>query len=324
MDWENLNADVEMIIGTHYTPGRSGMSIDKVVLHHNAGNLSVQDCYDVWQSREASAHYQVTEDGTVGQLVNDWDTAWHAGDWDANITSIGIEHADVSSDPWALSDATVDAGAHLVAAICKRYGLGRPAWGENVFCHSDFCATTCPASLGYGGSQHDEYMARAQAWYDAMRGGSEPEPVQPSQPTEPAYDESQPLYAACTVGMRWLDPMRGTVDTGGSGDDFAGVMGEAMGYLAIDGVGQYRAQSVDNGWLPYVDAYDPSDLENGCAGDGSAITALEIPNDGIRYQVHVLGGGWLDWMRGNSDEGGSSDWWAGNGEPIDAVRIVRA
>lgn len=167
-DWNNLDADENLILSTHMTKGRQGRRINKIVLHHNGGNLTGKGCYDVWQTREASAHYQVAADGRITQLVWDTDTAWHAGNWDANLTSIGVEHADISSNPWRISDATLDNGAHLVAALCKHYGLGRPQWGVNVFPHSHFSATACPASLA--GGQRDAYMAKAQAYYDSMNG----------------------------------------------------------------------------------------------------------------------------------------------------------
>lgn len=178
--WENLEADEDLILSTHMTKGRQGCKVDKIVVHHNAGNLTARQIYDVWQTREASAHYQVAVDGRVSQHVWDTDTAWHSGDWNANLTSIGVEHADVSADPWMISEATLDNGAHLVAALCKRYGLGRPQWRVNVFPHSDFTSTSCPASLA--GSQNAAYMARAQAWYDKMTGtASAPSTAQPTQ-----------------------------------------------------------------------------------------------------------------------------------------------
>lgn len=167
-DWGNLIADENRIIGKHFNSGRSGHSIKYVVIHHNAGNLSIAGCFNVWQSREASAHYQVDMNGRIGQLVHDSDTAWHAGNWNANLDSIGIEHADISSSPWKVSEKTLDNGAHLVAAICRCYGLGRPEWGRNVLPHSYFSSTACPSSL-YG-SQKSVYMARAQKWYDSMSG----------------------------------------------------------------------------------------------------------------------------------------------------------
>ena len=93
MDFAGLHADVNMWLDRHYTPGRRGRSIQFVVVHYNDGDLSVRGCYDTWQTREASAHYQVQSDGIVGQLVHDADTAWHCGNFDGNCRSIGIEHA---------------------------------------------------------------------------------------------------------------------------------------------------------------------------------------------------------------------------------------
>lgn len=165
-NWDTLEADVTKLVGVHYTPYNGTRRIRGVVLHHNAGNLSVDGCWSVWQTREASAHYQVEESGRIGQLVWDNDIAWHAGD--ANSWSIGIEHADCSTSPWLISEATLDNGAHLVAAICRYYGLGRPEYGRNVWFHSDFMATSCPASIA--GTQRDAYLSRAGQWYDAMAG----------------------------------------------------------------------------------------------------------------------------------------------------------
>ena len=126
-NWNTLEADENRILGKHYTTGRGGRSINKVIIHHNAGNLTIPGIFAVWQTRQASAHYQVDSQGRIGQLVWDRDTAWHAGNWDANTTSIGIEHADISSNPWHISDACLEEGAHLTAAVCTYYGLGRPS-----------------------------------------------------------------------------------------------------------------------------------------------------------------------------------------------------
>lgn len=173
MDFENLRADVNRILTKHYTPGRGGRRIDKVVVHYNAANLSIEGCYSVWQSRKASAHYQVEEGGRIGQLVHDWDTAWHAGNFTVNQSSIGIEHA--NRPDGTISPACLDAGAHLVAALCKIYSLGRPEWGKNVFPHKHFAATSCPGQI-YGSQKH-EYIKRAQYWYGVMMGGAAPAPA---------------------------------------------------------------------------------------------------------------------------------------------------
>lgn len=196
-DWNKLQADVDMILSKHYTSGRQGAKINKVVVHYNAGNLSIAGCYSVWQSRAASAHYQVEDGGRIGQLIHDKDTAWHASNWAANISSIGIEHANRSDG--TISAACLDNGAHLVAAICKYYGLGRPQWLKNVFPHKYFAATSCPGQI-YG-SQKDAYMSRCQQWYDYMTGaGSQPSgsvnvgggsTSTPSTPSKPSTGSSE-------------------------------------------------------------------------------------------------------------------------------------
>ncbi|WP_418968438.1 N-acetylmuramoyl-L-alanine amidase [Alloscardovia omnicolens] len=199
-NWNTLDADVNLILNKHYSKGRQGASINKIIIHHNDGNLSIQGCYNVWQTRAASAHYQVQSDGKIGQLVWDRDTAWHAGNWNANITSIGIEHADITRNPYRISDACLDNGAHLVAALCKYYKLGRPQWHKNVFGHKDFAATECPASLA--GSQHGAYMARAQYWYDKMTGStSAPVPATP-KPTPPSQSAAKDVDALARAVIR--------------------------------------------------------------------------------------------------------------------------
>ena len=196
-NWETVEPDKVAIVGSHrYTKGRS-RKIDRVVIHHNAGvRLTTERVKKLWdEEREASAHYQVEADGVIGQLVWDGDTAWHAGNLEVdpsiNARSIGIEHANISGPSrWQISDKTVEAGAHLVAALCKFYKLGRPKWGVNVFPHSQFAATSCPYQLAPGGEDHNQYMARAAYWYDQM--------MKPSTPSteKPKDNENMSLTAA--------------------------------------------------------------------------------------------------------------------------------
>lgn len=132
-----------------------------------------------------------------------------------------------------------------------------------------------------------------------------------------------PKYCVYTGG-KWLDPMIGTEDTGGSSDDYAGIMGSKITYIAIANVGKYRVKTKKSGWLPWVKKYDLSDFENGCAGDGSAIIALQIPSSKVMYRLHDLNGGWNDYMIGKKDTGGSSDTYAGSNVPVDALQILWA
>lgn len=166
MNWNELSADVNMWI-SNFDEGRGGFALDRVVVHHNAGKaMTHAGVYGAFTNNGTSAHYNVDIDGNICQFVHDSDTAWHCPG--VNKKSIGIEHANCSGAEggWDVGDETIDAGAHLTAAICRAYGLGRPEWRSNVFPHSDFYSTACPASLRdkYAG----EYIEKAQAYYDNL------------------------------------------------------------------------------------------------------------------------------------------------------------
>ena len=166
MNWNELSADVNKWIG-NFDEGRGGFALDRVVIHHNAGKaMTHAGVYGAFTNNGTSAHYNVDIDGNICQYVHDSDTAWHCPG--VNKKSIGIEHANCSGAEggWDVGDETIDAGAHLTAAICRAYGLGRPEWRSNVFPHSDFYSTACPASLRdkYAG----EYIEKAQAYYDNL------------------------------------------------------------------------------------------------------------------------------------------------------------
>lgn len=176
MDWKNLQPDVYMRVAAGFTNGRP-YGISGVTVHHMAGNLTLEQCRAALDSNGTGAHYGVAG-GRVAQFVDDYNRAWACGDGigtgGGNDRTISIEHANDHADPWTVSEDTLDTGAHLTAAICVYYKLGRPEWGKNVWPHRHWSATACPGEL-YG-SQKDAYIARAQAWYDSMvNGAAEPE-----------------------------------------------------------------------------------------------------------------------------------------------------
>ena len=186
MDWKNLQPDVYMRVAAGFTNGRP-YGISGVTVHHMAGNLTLEQCKAALDSNGTGAHYGVAG-GRVAQFVDDYNRAWACGDGigtgGGNDRTISIEHANDHADPWTVSEDTLDTGAHLPAAICVYYKLGRPEWGKNVWPHRHWSATACPGEL-YG-SQKDAYIARAQAWYDSMVNGAA-EPEKTSQGTSQAH-----------------------------------------------------------------------------------------------------------------------------------------
>lgn len=207
--WTDLEPDRYRLLTNNFTTGRGGQSIKYVVIHHNAGMLSIDQIWQVWQTREASAHYQVTATGEIGQLVNDSDTAWHAANLLRNQESIGIEHANSggASADWPISEKTREEGAHLVAAICRYYNLGRPAWGVNVRPHSETGQTSCPYRLGPNGEYGASYIARAQYWYDALGTGATtpaPTPTIPKEDTVGLTREEHDALLDCRAMLQTL------------------------------------------------------------------------------------------------------------------------
>ena len=163
MDYENLNADETLILTRNFTQGREGKSINKVIVHWNAGDLSLASCYNALLHNGTSAHYQVDRNGRIAQFVWDNNTAWHAGNWEANLTSIGIEHANQDN---AMTEETLKSGGRLTGAICKAFNLGVPQWQVNIFPHSDFSATACCGCLRDNADYLNKYINYAIKQYN--------------------------------------------------------------------------------------------------------------------------------------------------------------
>lgn len=131
------------------TTGRSGKKIDKIFVHHMAGNLTVKQCGNVFATREASAHYGVNGKN-IGQYVDEANTAWHCGNSAYNKRSIGIELANDggASSSWHVSDATIATAIELIADICSRNGIKELKFTGDLsgnLCMHCYCASTaCP------------------------------------------------------------------------------------------------------------------------------------------------------------------------------------
>ena len=136
-------------ITKHKSSGRGGNRIEKIFVHHMAGNLTVRQCGSVFDNRQASAHYGVN--GTaIGQYVDEKDTAWHCGNFKWNQKSIGIELANDAGakGSWHVSDATINTAIKLIADICKRNGIKKLNYtgnmNGNLCMHRWVCSTSCP------------------------------------------------------------------------------------------------------------------------------------------------------------------------------------
>lgn len=329
MDFENLNADVNKILTKHFTRGRGGYGIEFVVIHYNAGDLTVEGCYNVWQTREASAHYQVESSGRIGQLVWDGDMAWHAGNGTANRKSIGIEHANQGN---TMTDACIENGAHLCAAICKYYKLGRPEWLKNVFPHCYFIATSCPGPLKEGTSYHDRYMKRAQHWYDVMTGATSDDSGKDKNPQNAGnpVNDSGFAYRAHVADYGWLDSVRDGQTAGTTGK---GKRLEAIKITPPEGLElSVKFHIQGKGWQTWSgikkgtssgEGSSTNDPIIGTVGESLRAEALEVnvisntTGKNLKYRVHVADYGWTDWVNHEYTAGT-----VGISKAIEAVQFV--
>lgn len=119
-----------------YTPGRQGARIDKILCHHwGVTGQKHEDVVDYFSNpakgAQTSAHF-VVSDGKVHCIVSPADTAWHAGDWNANTTSVGIEMRPEATD------GDYRAAAWLVKWLRSTYG------DIPLKAHREFTPTLCP------------------------------------------------------------------------------------------------------------------------------------------------------------------------------------
>lgn len=258
------------------------------------------DCSSLMYWSANQAGYDVPQSGYTGTMLEDFRAAgFTAVPWDGNIWDC---------TPGDILLAYNDYRQHTEMYVGD---------GNNVGAH---IAETGDID-GAPGDQTGNEISVAPNWGDwdwvLIPPDSDSSPSTPAP--QPSPSPSQP-----SGGADWQGDMIGKSDTTGTDDDYAGVMGQPIRYIAIEGVGDYQVHDKGGGWWPCVSKYDLGDEENGMAGAGNPIDALRIADPSVCYQSHNLGGGWNPVMRGLKDTGGSSDDFAGEmGVAMDAVRIWR-
>jgi hypothetical protein len=98
-------------------------NINRIVVHVAQGSYSGTISWFKNPNANVSAHYVLSRGGQVAQCVRDADIAWHAGNWNYNQHSIGIEHEGYAGSPGTWSNAMYHASARLSAHLSKRYAI---------------------------------------------------------------------------------------------------------------------------------------------------------------------------------------------------------
>lgn len=127
--------------------------IDRITIHHMAGNLSVETCGNVFAptSRKASSNYGIGSDGRVGMYVEEKDRSWCSSSAANDNRAVTIEVADDrSTGGWHSSEKAMNKLIQLCADICKRNGISRLNYtgntSGNLTMHKWFAATDCPGA----------------------------------------------------------------------------------------------------------------------------------------------------------------------------------
>ena len=125
--------------------------IDKITIHHMAGNLSVEACGKVFETtdRQASSNYGVGTDGRIGLYVDESRRAWTSSNRDNDNRAVTIEVANDGGAPdWHVSDKALEATIALCVDICQRNGIQKLNFtgdkSGNLTMHKYFASTECP------------------------------------------------------------------------------------------------------------------------------------------------------------------------------------
>jgi hypothetical protein len=179
-----------------------------VTLHHNAGRLSLLGILKVWQTRPASAHFQVDGRGDIGQYVNVNEYAWASGTTKGNRESIHIEMANsaVGGD-WPVASATWHNAARLAAHLHLKV-LGVRPTRKTLKMHRDWKQTACPGT--FIARIYPQVLRLTQWWYDELRGAHKKAPAKPTNPgPKPPAKKLLPL---ATVAQQVLNGLWGNGD----------------------------------------------------------------------------------------------------------------
>ncbi len=135
------------------------------------------------------------------------------------------------------------------------------------------------------------------------------------------------------VGGSWLPAVT-------NWDDYAGIKGKSITDLAIKvskGTVKYRVHIKGGNWLPYVTGYNTNDSNNGYAGNGKIIDAIDVyyttPSDvrathgkplKAKYRVSPINGGYYSNQYDNETHNGQDGYAGSFGKAIDRVQITLA
>jgi N-acetyl-anhydromuramyl-L-alanine amidase AmpD len=174
--------------------------IEYIVIHDTEASWAttldlVQDpTYVSW-------HYSLRSvDGQIAQHVKTNDVAWHAGNWDVNARSVGLEHEGFAADGSWYTEALYRSSSKLVRYLAQRFGI--PLNRQHILGHDTVPGTTAATVAGmhwdpgpYWDWSHYFDLLGAPLW---STGTALTGLVQ----IDPDYATNQPAFTGCvTAGV---------------------------------------------------------------------------------------------------------------------------
>ena len=297
-----------------------------ITVHNTASDASAANEIAYMRNNNLSTSYHVAIDDkevVLGVPFNR--NAWHAGDGangKGNRKTIGIEIC-YSKSGGAKFDQAEKNAAHYIATLLKEYG-----WTiKDIYKHQDFSSygKYCPhRTLDKG---WDRFKTMIQDELDILNGKKE---ESASSSSASKKSKAGDVYHRVFTTKWWS-----WVKNYGSGmDGYSGVLGKPLkafqAYIKGDakevGYLEYRLHKLDGSWTAWQrDKEKNSTTGKTFAGnknakyDGLQMRIKGVEGRHVKYKVHVIGKGWLNWVK---DYGSGDDGYAGwYGYAIDAVQV---
>ena len=192
---------------------RTASDVRWVIIHTTEGTTAsaVQRFQDPTQI--VSAHYIISRDGSIIQMVLDKDIAYTAGNYAYNVQSINIEHERYGTSNW--TEAQFLASVNLVKWLAQRYNFtivfpsgiqpANPANGTGIIGHNQVPDPNNP-TLGGGASHHTDPVNWDWAHYQALFTNALPDLTV----VQPVTVSPTSVAPGGTVQIGWTEKNQGT------------------------------------------------------------------------------------------------------------------
>ena len=320
---------------TKLSPNHSGTRnhvIDKIAIHHMSGNLTVETCGSVFApaSRQASSNYGIGSDGRVGMYVEEKNRSWCTASAECDNRAVTIEVAnDQIGGNWHVSDKALAKLIDLCVDICQRNGIKKLNYtgdkSGNMIMHRWYAPTDCPGA--YLASKFPYIQEQVNKRLNGATSSSASSTSKPTTSTTTTTNTNVNVtYMVATQKHGWLAEVKNL-------EDYAGWENSPITKVAIKvskGSVKYRVHVKGGGWLPYVTGYNKNDNNNGFAGNGKAIDAIEVyyttpsdirPYKRAKYRVAPTTGSYYDWQYDNEKTGGQDGFAGVIGQAIGKIQV---